>query len=143
MYTLPEINKRLMLQLMKYVYLYFFSSYFILLPFITLSPQSSDLIAFHAKFHRQSWKLNRSQKICELAFARLQGKGELIAQFLKRNNRVTIPTEYQPLCYHVSGPQKGTIEKNAFAVLNEEAAAAVMKVVDVALSEKKKGHQKR
>ena len=110
---------------------------------IILSTQSSDLIAFHAKFHRQSWKLNKSQKICELAFARLQGKGELIAQFLKRNNRVTIPIEYQPLCYHVAGPQKGTIEKDAFVVVNEEAAAAVMKVVDGALSEKKEGHQKR
>ena len=89
------------------MYSFFFFSFTV----IILSTQSSDLIAFHAKFHRQSWKLNKSQKICELAFARLQGKGELIAQFLKRNNRVTIPTEYQPLCYHVAGPQKGTIEK--------------------------------
>jgi regulator of sigma D len=54
---------------------------------------SQELIAFYTKFHKQKWKRHKSQKICEIAFGRLQGKKELISQFRERNNRATIPKE--------------------------------------------------
>ena len=53
--------------------------------------KANDLITFYNKFHLQKWKRHKSQKICEIAFGRLQGKNELISQFRERNNRVTIP----------------------------------------------------
>tara|TARA_B110000091_G_C13798023_1_gene468802 strand:- start:158 stop:583 length:426 start_codon:yes stop_codon:yes gene_type:complete len=83
--------------------------------FFSFLKQATDLIAFYTKFHKQKWKRHKSQKICEIAFGRLQGKNELISQFRERNNRVTIPKDYQPICFHVSGAKKGSIEHEAFA----------------------------
>ena len=95
----------------------FFSSCFcmVYLAFFSFLEQATDLIAFYTKFHKQKWKRHKSQKICEIAFGRLQGKNELISQFRERNNRVTIPKDYQPICFHVSGAKKGSIEHEAFA----------------------------
>merc|ERR1711865_984548 len=77
--------------------------------------KAEDLISFYLKFHKQKWRRHKSQKICEIAFGRLQGKNELISQFRERNNRVTIPKNYQPICFYVDGDNVGEIEEDAFA----------------------------
>lgn len=83
-------------------------------------------MSFYSKFHKQKWKRHKSQKICEIAFGRLQGKNELISQFRERNNRVSIPKDYQPICFYVSGPKKGTIEKRP---LHLQVTTAVTKAL--------------
>lgn len=85
---------------------------------------SQELIAFYTKFHKQKWKRHKSQKICEIAFGRLQGKKELISQFRERNNRATIPKDYQPICFHTSGSERGDIELNAFTFVPQSTTTA-------------------
>ena len=40
-----------------------------------------DVLAFHAVFHGRRWNMFNSEKICELTFARIQGKSNLVSHF--------------------------------------------------------------
>ena len=87
--------------------------------------KADDLISFYLKFHKQKWRRHKSQKICEIAFGRLQGKNELISQFRERNNRVTIPKNYQPICFYVDGPNRGGIETEAFTFTKDTTTTSL------------------
>ena len=66
-----------------------------------------DLIDFYNAFHEEKWPRHKSKKICAVAFGRLQGKKELISQFQERTSKVSMPEDYQPLCFYTEGPNRG------------------------------------
>lgn len=66
------------------------------------------VVEFYRRWHRVRWE--QSNKTCEIAYGRLQGKTALLHQFRKRNSQATIPHQYRPACFHTEGPQKGERE---------------------------------
>ena len=67
----------------------------------------NDLVDFYNTFHAQKWPRHKSQKICAVAFGRLQGRDELISQFRERSSKVPMPEHYEPLCFHTEGADRG------------------------------------
>ncbi|ODV85616.1 hypothetical protein CANARDRAFT_7723 [[Candida] arabinofermentans NRRL YB-2248] len=64
------------------------------------------IIKFHTERKGKKWNKFKSDKICELAYARVQGKQELIKKF-KNSKIMEENPEYRPRIYHTEGPLLG------------------------------------
>ncbi|GME85432.1 unnamed protein product [Ambrosiozyma monospora] len=68
------------------------------------------IIKFYKERAGKKWNKFNSDKVCELAYAKIQGKEKLIQKF--RHSKVMEQSpEYQPRIYHTSGPLKGQLEQ--------------------------------
>jgi len=62
------------------------------------------------QFHGKGWRSSKSEKICQISYARIQGKHALVEQF--RNSTVmSKKKQYRPIIFHSSGPAIGTPEQ--------------------------------
>ena len=64
---------------------------------------------FIEEFNGQRWKSFNSEKVCAVSYARIQGKGAMVARF-QNSSLLEKDGEYRPLLFISSGPDKGTPE---------------------------------
>jgi hypothetical protein len=64
---------------------------------------------FIEEFNGQRWKSFNSEKVCALSYARIQGKGAMVARF-QNSSLLEKDDEYRPLLFISSGPEKGMPE---------------------------------
>jgi hypothetical protein len=64
---------------------------------------------FVRDFDGQRWKSFNSEKVCAVSFARIQGKGAMVARF-QNSSLLEKDDEYQPLLFYSSGPERGKPE---------------------------------
>lgn len=64
---------------------------------------------FVRDFDGQRWKSFNSEKVCAVSFARIQGKGAMVARF-QNSSLLEKDDEYQPLLFYSSGPDRGKPE---------------------------------
>jgi len=69
-----------------------------------IDPQS--IVSFYQKLHNMKWEKFNSEKVCEIAFARIQGKEALIAHF-QNSSLMSEDKKYRPLIFHSDGPNIG------------------------------------
>jgi hypothetical protein len=61
------------------------------------------------QFHGKGWRSSKSEKICQISYARIQGKHALVEQF--RNSTVmSKKKQYRPIIFFSNGPSVGTSE---------------------------------
>ena len=61
------------------------------------------------QFHGKGWRSSKSEKICQISYARIQGKHALVEQF--RNSTVmSKKKQYHPIIFHSSGHSIGMPE---------------------------------
>ncbi|KAH3663769.1 hypothetical protein OGAPHI_005172 [Ogataea philodendri] len=65
------------------------------------------IIKFYLARGGKRWNKFNSEKVCEMSYARVQGRAKLIEKF--RNSKVMVENPaYRPRLYHTEGPLKGT-----------------------------------
>lgn len=65
-----------------------------------------SIVPFYNYLQGKKWKMFNSEKVCQLAYARVQGLESLINKF--RDSKImTNNPEYRPRIYHTDGPLKG------------------------------------
>jgi len=69
----------------------------------------SNISAFHAEFHNKKWEKFNSEKVCELTYARIQGKTNLIAHF-QNSSLMVEDKKCRPIIFHSDGPNMGEQE---------------------------------
>eukprot|EP00981_Chlorochromonas_danica_P006008 scaffold1244_cov162-Ochromonas_danica.AAC.44 len=67
------------------------------------------IVPFVEEFEGQRWKSFNSEKICAITFARIQGRGAMIARF-QNSSLLEKDEEYKPLLFFSSGPDQGKPE---------------------------------
>lgn len=60
------------------------------------------IIKFYAEFHGHKWSKFNSSKVCEVAYARLQGKASLITHF-QNSSLMNEQAEYRPVLFNSAG----------------------------------------
>jgi len=83
-----------------------------------------DIVSFYNQYNGQSWKVFNSDKICDVTYARIQGK----AAFLKRFEHSAIlgkEDEYRPLSFASHGPNKGQREEFSTAMATVDSEQTV------------------
>lgn len=60
------------------------------------------IIKFYADFHGHKWSKFNSSKVCEVAYARLQGKASLITHF-QNSSLMNEQAEYRPVLFNSAG----------------------------------------
>ncbi|CAM9596094.1 unnamed protein product, partial [Heterosigma akashiwo] len=65
--------------------------------------------AFHRRFDGQRWGTFNSEKVCAIAYARLQGRRAMIARF-QNSSLLAKEGRYRPLLFHSAGPLAGRPE---------------------------------
>eukprot|EP00168_Porphyra_purpurea_P004979 TRINITY_DN1600_c0_g1_i2.p1 TRINITY_DN1600_c0_g1~~TRINITY_DN1600_c0_g1_i2.p1 ORF type:complete len:908 (-),score=213.86 TRINITY_DN1600_c0_g1_i2:337-3060(-) len=60
------------------------------------------IIKFYADFHGHKWSKFNSSKVCEVAYARLQGKASLITHF-QNSSLMNEQAEYRPVLFNAAG----------------------------------------
>ena len=65
-----------------------------------------DIVAFHRQYFGQHWQVFNSDKICDITYARIQGKAGMLKRF---ENSVVMEKddEYKPLVFESHGANKG------------------------------------
>ena len=71
--------------------------------------EPKTIVSFHREFAGQRWKVFNSEKVCELSYARIQGKNAMIARF-QNSSLMRKEPEYRPLIFHSIGPLQGQRE---------------------------------
>lgn len=69
-----------------------------------------DIIPFYNKYNRQSWRVFNSDKICDVTYARIQGKAAMLRRF-EHSALFEKDDEYRPLAFVSHGPNKGQPEQ--------------------------------
>lgn len=69
-----------------------------------------DIIPFYEKYNRQSWRVFNSDKICDVTYARIQGKAAMLRRF-EHSALFEKDDEYRPLAFVSHGPNKGQPEQ--------------------------------
>ena len=77
-----------------------------------------DILPFHRRYFGKHWSTFNSDKICEITYARIQGKAAMLKRF-ENSALMEKDEEYKPLVFVSHGPEKGT------RIPFPEAAAAV------------------
>jgi len=70
-----------------------------------------DMISFHEQYNGKSWKIFNSDKICNITYARIQGKAALLKRFEHSAVLMEKDEDYRPLVFVSYGPNKGQREK--------------------------------
>lgn len=65
-----------------------------------------DILAFHRQYFGKHWRTFNSDKICDITYARIQGKAAMLKRF-ENSALMEKDDEYKPLVFVSSGPEKG------------------------------------
>lgn len=66
-----------------------------------------DILAFHRRYFGKHWRTFNSDKICDITYARIQGKAAMLKRF-ENSALMEKDEEYKPLVFVSNGPDKGT-----------------------------------
>jgi hypothetical protein len=66
-----------------------------------------DILPFHRRYFGKHWRTFNSDKICDITYARIQGKAAMLKRF-ENSALMEKDDEYKPLVFVSSGPEKGT-----------------------------------
>eukprot|EP00980_Cylindrotheca_fusiformis_P010705 scaffold2400_cov187-Cylindrotheca_fusiformis.AAC.10 len=66
-----------------------------------------DILPFHRRYFGKHWRTFNSDKICEITYARIQGKSAMLKRF-ENSALMEKDEEYKPLVFVSNGPDKGT-----------------------------------
>mmetsp|Transcript_21950 Transcript_21950/g.52243 ORF Transcript_21950/g.52243 Transcript_21950/m.52243 type:complete len:897 (-) Transcript_21950:143-2833(-) len=66
-----------------------------------------DILNFHRQYYGQHWRTFNSDKICDITYARIQGKAAMLKRF-ENSALMEKDEEYKPLVFVSSGPDRGT-----------------------------------
>lgn len=67
------------------------------------------ILDFYEEFNNKKWERFNSEKVCEITFARIQGKNSLISHF-QNSSLMCEDKPYRPIIFHSDGPNVGEIE---------------------------------
>eukprot|EP00559_Dactyliosolen_fragilissimus_P006571 CAMPEP_0184863842 /NCGR_PEP_ID=MMETSP0580-20130426/12727_1 /TAXON_ID=1118495 /ORGANISM="Dactyliosolen fragilissimus" /LENGTH=1065 /DNA_ID=CAMNT_0027362409 /DNA_START=193 /DNA_END=3390 /DNA_ORIENTATION=+ len=70
----------------------------------------NDIVSFHKQYHGKSWKVYNSDKICDISYARIQGKSGMLKRF-QNSALMDKDVEYRPLVFVSHGANKGKLEE--------------------------------
>lgn len=65
-----------------------------------------DILPFHQRYFGKHWRTFNSDKICDITYARIQGKAAMLKRF-ENSALMEKDDEYKPLVFASSGPEKG------------------------------------
>ncbi len=65
-----------------------------------------DILNFHRQYYGQHWRTFNSDKICDITYARIQGKAAMLKRF-ENSALMEKDEEYKPLVFVSSGPERG------------------------------------
>ncbi|KAL7574614.1 hypothetical protein ACA910_002966 [Epithemia clementina (nom. ined.)] len=65
-----------------------------------------DILAFHRRYFGKQWRTFNSDKICDITYARIQGKAAMLKRF-ENSALMDKDDEYKPLVFVSDGPEKG------------------------------------
>jgi hypothetical protein len=65
-----------------------------------------DILMFHRQYYGKHWRTFNSDKICDITYARIQGKAAMLKRF-ENSALMEKDEEYKPLVFVSSGPEKG------------------------------------
>jgi len=68
-----------------------------------------DIIDFHKEYNGKNWKVFNSDKICDITYARIQGKAAMQKRF-EHSALLDKNDEYRPLVFVSHGEKKGQRE---------------------------------
>ncbi|KAK9684355.1 hypothetical protein RND81_10G204400 [Saponaria officinalis] len=68
-----------------------------------------QIVGFHQTFEGRKWEKFNSEKVATLAYARIQGKGALIAHF-QNSSLMNEDKRCRPILFHTEGPNAGDQE---------------------------------
>ena len=74
-----------------------------------------DIASFHHQYNGKHWKVFNSDKICDITYARIQGKAAMLKRF-QNSSLMNQNEDYKPVAFVSSGPRKG--EREAFPCSN-------------------------
>ena len=66
-----------------------------------------DILPFHRRYYGQHWRTFNSDKICDITYARIQGKSAMLKRF-ENSALMEKDDEYKPLVFVSHGTDKGT-----------------------------------
>eukprot|EP00339_Tiarina_fusa_P000192 CAMPEP_0117002222 /NCGR_PEP_ID=MMETSP0472-20121206/3971_1 /TAXON_ID=693140 ORGANISM="Tiarina fusus, Strain LIS" /NCGR_SAMPLE_ID=MMETSP0472 /ASSEMBLY_ACC=CAM_ASM_000603 /LENGTH=896 /DNA_ID=CAMNT_0004702513 /DNA_START=204 /DNA_END=2894 /DNA_ORIENTATION=- len=66
-----------------------------------------DILPFHRRYYGKHWRTFNSDKICDITYARIQGKSAMLKRF-ENSALMEKDEEYKPLVFVSHGPEKGT-----------------------------------
>jgi len=69
-----------------------------------------SIISFYEEFNNKKWEKFNSEKVCEIAYARLQGKNALIIHF-QNSSLMTEDEKCRPILFFSDGPNAGQPEE--------------------------------
>lgn len=65
-----------------------------------------DILMFHRQYYGKHWRTFNSDKICDITYARIQGKAAMLKRF-ENSALMEKDEEYKPLVFVSEGPDKG------------------------------------
>jgi hypothetical protein len=65
-----------------------------------------DILMFHRQYYGKHWRTFNSDKICDITYARIQGKAAMLKRF-ENSALMEKDDEYKPLVFVSNGPDKG------------------------------------
>jgi RNA recognition motif-containing protein len=65
-----------------------------------------DILPFHKRYFGKHWRTFNSDKICDITYARIQGKAAMLKRF-ENSALMEKDDEYKPLVFASNGPHKG------------------------------------
>jgi len=65
-----------------------------------------DILKFHRQYFGKHWRTFNSDKICDITYARIQGKAAMLKRF-ENSALMEKDEEYKPLVFVSNGPEKG------------------------------------
>ncbi|KAA8499437.1 Protein MEI2-like 4 [Porphyridium purpureum] len=65
----------------------------------------TDIVSFFERFHARKWGKFNSEKICEIAYARIQGKASLVAHF-QNSSLMNEDPKCRPVLFNTAGEQE-------------------------------------
>ena len=65
-----------------------------------------DIVPFHRQYFGQNWRVFNSDKICDITYARIQGKANMLKRF-ENSALMEKEEEYKPLVFVSHGMEKG------------------------------------
>ena len=69
-----------------------------------------DIAAFHRQYNGKQWRVFNSDKICDITYARIQGKAAMLKRF-QNSALMEKEDDYRPVVFVSSGPDKGKREE--------------------------------
>jgi hypothetical protein len=65
-----------------------------------------DIVPFHQQYFGKTWKVFNSEKVCDVTYARIQGKAGMLKRF-ENSSLMEKEDAYKPLVFSSHGEEKG------------------------------------